>query len=711
MRKIFNFSADIRKNNKEAFNDALPIGNGHIGGMIYGDAEHEKIVLNDNTFWLGNKKRIRYPKDFFKSYKMVQNLVINNQIVEAEQFASLGLFPNPKGEAIYSVAGQLHILFPKGDIINYKRILDLDEGNVRVEYLLNGQAIKRTYFASYPHDLLGIDILSEEEIKIVCQIDRDKQVDSILAKNNILKMLTKFNQKDYCFTEVFIEANHVEAIGSSLVACGKHIKILVSLATTLYCNKPILYVRKKIKQSVLAGMEKTFEIAKQDYQSLFLRQLFSCDDEDMNYMYQFSRYLMISSSRKNLPANLQGLWNQDIYPAWDSKYTININLQMNYWNTCSANLMECVYPLFKLLEKMYPNGRKLAKKLYHAKGFVAHHNTDIYGDCGLQDHYLPATTWPLGAAWLTQIVYDTYEYSLNKNILKRYGYLLEEAARFIYHLTFIDSNGYLTICPTLSPENSYYFNGNCVHLALGCTMDDEIIYDLFSKTIKMNETLGKNLEFTEKLKKALEHIAPLKRSRYNTLQEWHDDYEEAEPGHRHISHLYGLYPSNQIKENSKEIFQLAKNTLYRRLENGGGHTGWSKAWITAMWARLKCENECYQSFQEFIKNSTSRVGLDLHPPFQIDGNFGIAAAIKEMFIYDEIDYVEIFPAKPLNIRNLEFTHIKLKGNLDLSISFKNNHLTLTFISECTKTITLKINGKEELIDLKKGQTTILLEIE
>lgn len=706
MKKVFDFYADIHKKNKEAFNDALPIGNGHIGGMIYGDPEQEKIILNDNTFWLGNKKRIRHAKDFYTTYKKIQDLVLDNQIAEAEKLAALGLFPNPKGEAIYSVAGQLNMIFPKGEIKNYSRTLHLDEGYVRVEYLLDNQAIKRTYFASYPNDVIGIEIESDCELEITCQLDREKLVDSIIAKNNQLKMLTSFNRHDYCCVEVQVKADYVTSIGATLVVRGKHFNIWVSLATTLYCRRPAVYTHKTLAKVNQLGLKDVFDRALKDYLNLYRRQQFNCDDSDMTYMYNFSRYLMIAASRKNLPANLQGIWNQDIFPAWDSKYTININLQMNYWHVFSSNLEECFYPFLKLLEKMYSNGKALAKKLYHVDGFVAHHNTDIYGDCGLQDHYLPATIWPLGVAWLTQIIYDAYDYTMNQKYLKRYGYLMSEAAKFILNVLKVDSKGYLVLCPTLSPENSYYKNGEKLHLCVGCTMDDEIIYDLFSKTMRMNELLNIDFSFTEKLKEAIKRLAPLKKSRYETIAEWHEDYEEAEPGHRHISHLYGLYPSNQIKEENQEFFTLAKNTLVRRLENGGGHTGWSKAWITAMWARLKCAEECYQSFQEFIKNSTSRVGLDLHPPFQIDGNFGIAAAIKEMFVYDELDYVEIFPAKPLHITCLEFTHIKLKGNLDLSISFKNNQLTLTFISECIKTITLKMNRVCETINLSKGKTII-----
>lgn len=710
MKKTFDFSADINKKNKEAFFDALPIGNGHLGAMIYGDAETEKIILNDNTFWLGNRGRIRYSKDYYTTYKMVQELLLEHKTQEAERLASLGLFPNPKGEAIYTVAGQLNIQFPKGQVHNYQRTLHLDDGYVGVEYNLGANHILRRYFASYPNDILGIEILTDEAIEIVCQLDREKQVDSIVAEKNGLHLMTRFNKKDVCHIRLYVEAEDVKLVGASLIARGKTFHLWISMATTLYHTHPNHYTKKRIHAVLHQGYVQVLQKAKEDYKSLFERQKFSCNDQDMEYMYNFSRYLMISSSRDSLPANLQGLWNQEIYPAWDSKYTININLEMNYWNVFSANLVECFQPLLKLLEKMYPNGKQIAKKLYHTSGFVAHHNTDIYGDCGLQDHYLPATIWPLGAAWLSQVIFDAYTYLKDISILKRYGYILEEAARFILNLGIEDKEGYFVLCPSLSPENSYMDGNNRLHMSVGCTMDDQIIYDLFTKAIQMNHILERHVGFTKELEDALGKIRPLKKSQYGTIQEWHEDFIEAEPGHRHISHLYGLYPSNQIIEGRDE-FLLAKETLSRRLAHGGGHTGWSKAWITAMFARLKSSEAAYQSFQEFMKNSTSRIGLDLHPPFQIDGNFGIAAAIKEMLLYETEDYIEIFPAKPKAVKELVFTNILMKGNMKISLFLSQHSLRYVVESMVTRELTIRLNHQNKKISLKKGTNTFVEEVQ
>ncbi|MDE6407761.1 MAG: glycoside hydrolase family 95 protein, partial [Anaeroplasmataceae bacterium] len=682
MKKVFDFYADTNKKNKEAFFDALPIGNGHLGAMIYGNPFEEKLVLNENTFWLGNKDRVRYPKDFYKNYKEVQRLLLEEKYSEAEHLTQIGLFPNPKGEAIYTVGAEMRLSFPKEKIDKYERTLHLDEGFVSVKYESKENRIVRRYYASYPDDVIVVELEALKEIELVCSLDRDKLVDRIEATANQINLECKFNQSDEFHICVRGYADEVKSLGASLILKGKHIKLHIAMATSLYNPNPKKYVNQCLEQCLKQDI---FENAKKDYMSLYHKQSFICDDEDMTYMYNFSRYLMISSSRKNLPANLQGLWNQDIFPSWDSKYTININLQMNYWNVFSSNLVPCFEPYLKLLETMYPRGKELAKELYHVDGFVAHHNTDIYGDCGLQDHYLPATTWMLGAAWLSQTIFDAYIYTQDIVLLKRYGYLLEDAAMFLLNICIKDKRNYLVLCPSLSPENSFYHQGSKHHLSLGCVMDDEIIYDVFTKTIQMNQILHQHEDINQSLKEALSCLYPFTKSQYGTLREWHEDYEEAEPGHRHISHLYGLYPSNQIHPGTEE-FDLAKRTLKRRLEYGGGHTGWSMAWICAMYTRLKDGENSYSCFKSFMKKSTSRVGLDLHPPFQIDGNFGIAAAIKEMFVYDEEGYIEIFPAKPKEILSVKFFNILLKGNLLLSLEYQNGKLKYTI--EATRSVNI-----------------------
>ncbi len=700
----FDFFADVSKKNKLGFNDALPIGNGHIGAMVYGDPISEKLVLNENTVWIGKKNRKRYNKDYYKNYKAVQNLLLNNKYKEAEELAKLGLMPNPKGEAIYSTAGLLKLNYSIRSYSNYKRILDMNKGLVAVEYDCDDNHIKAEYIASYLDDCLYIKIEAKSPIEVIASIDREKLIDFNSIIDNTILLSVDFNKNDRLCIAASVNAANIKKIGANLIACGNKIEIYVSMATTLYVKNPFKYV---MKNNASAMNKNVYANAVKDYQALYNRQSFECDNLKLKQMYDFSRYLMISSSRNNLPANIQGIWNQDIFPSWDSKYTININLQMNYWNVFSSNLFECSKPLFKLLKRMHKNGKRVAKELYHVDGFVAHHNTDIYGDCYLQDHYLPATVWPLGAAWLSLFIYEAYEYTMDVNILKEYSYILIDAAKFILNI-LIEDNKELILCPSLSPENTFYVNDDKIHVSKGCEMDSQIIRDLFEAVINVSKAYRVDKALVNKIEAALLNLPKTKAANDNTIKEWNHDYPEADLGHRHISHLYGLFPSDQI--NSDEFKRYAYNTIEKRLKNGGGHIGWSKAWITCMYTRLGMGDFALKSFNEFIENSTSRVGLDLHPPFQIDGNFGIGKAILEMFVHSTMNKIEILPALPSSINNAKINGVIIKGGYMLDLEVENNKLKmLKIISKFEGDIAIIYNNKEYHMDLVIGDNFFTLD--
>lgn len=704
MSKItFDFYADVSKKNKLGFNDALPIGNGHIGAMIYGDPIKDKLVLNENTMWLGKKNRKRYSKDYYNNYKSVQELLLNNKYKEAENLAALGLMPNPKGEAIYSLAGYLMIKHDIDEYSDYRRTLDMNNGLVSVEYNTKGSNIKRTYIASHDDDCILIRYESNNKEKLIISLDREKLIDENYVKDNSILLTLDFNKSDKLAIMATIKSEAMEAVGANIIAIGNKIDIYLSMATTLYTKNPVKYVINNNKKAMTTDI---YANAVSDYQELYLRQSFNCDNLKLKQMYDFSRYLLISASRDNLPANLQGLWNQDIFPSWDSKYTININLQMNYWNVFSANLFECIKPVLKLLKKMHKSGKMVAKELYHCEGFVAHHNTDIYGDCYLQDHYLPATVWPLGGAWMSLFIYEAYEYSNDINILKEYSYILMDAARFIAS-NLIEYNNEYIMCPSLSPENVFYVNNDKIHVSKGCEMDTQIIRDLFNAAINISNIIKVDNKLINKIKDILPKLPKTQLNDDNTIKEWYHNFEEAELGHRHISHLYGLFPSDQL--NSVEYKQAAFNTIKKRLTNGGGHTGWSKAWITCMYTRLNQGDLALESFNEFITNSTSRVGLDLHPPFQIDGNFGIGKAILEMLIHSTSKHIEILPALPSSINNCSITGVIVKGGFVVDIYVENNKLEKLIIysnNECNKL--LIYNNKNYNIKLNKGKNEIVL---
>ena len=425
--------------------------------------------------------------------------------------------------------------------------------------------------------------------------------------------------------------------------------------------------------------------------------------------FNFGRYLMISGSRPGtLPLNLQGIWCKDYQSAWGSKFTININTEMNYWPAESCNLSELHMPLFDHIERMLPNGRVTAEKMYGCRGFVAHHNTDMWGDCAVQDQWIPGSYWVMGAAWLCTHQWKHYLYTKDTEFLKRCFPIMREAAEFFLDF-LIEYNGYLVTCPSVSPENTYILpNGEKGANGIGVTMDNQILRDLFSQCIKAAEILDVDDELNTKIKEALSKIKPDRIGKHGQIMEWIEDYDEDEPGHRHISHLYGLHPSSQITpDGTPELCAAASKTLERRLAHGGGHTGWSRAWIINNYAKLWNAEKAYENYEQLLVKSTLPNLFDNHPPFQIDGNFGGCAGVAEMLVQSNEERTVLLPALPDAWKTGSISGICIQGGAELELEWKNEKL-IRFVVNAKKDIKTKIVYKDKIfnISMDEGDTKV-----
>ena len=698
------------------------------GSQTYGDDEH--LQLNESSLWEGGRTN-RLNPCAGEAFPQIRKLLLEShgtdaeKISEAEKLARQCMIAIPAGMPGYSTLGDLYLRASgKGEVSDYRRELDLGTGVARVSYMLNGVHYTREVFASVPDEVIVLRLRADRKGAISFRASMDRPEDFAVRTSGRDTLVLREGpdhkgQIRFAGEAVFIPTGgSVAAEGSEIaVNHADSVTVLIAAATDFkggpfaggdpeqQCERVLARARKRTADQILAAQEAV-------YQPLYRRMALhlgapsaandalptdervkrvsaGADDLGLQELYfQFARYLLIGSSRVDgLPANLQGIWAGGINNPWGSKWTININTEMNYWPAESAGLGETTLPLINLIDMIRTpasgTGTQVAQKYYGARGFVIHHNTDLWGDAEAIDGYQYGI-WPMGGAWLSLYAWDHYAYSMDKAFLRERAWpILHDASLFFLDYLVDDGKGHLVTGPSLSPENRYKLpDGSSHSLTMGPTMDIELVRELFTRTLAAGHILGEDESFLKQVETARSKLPPFAIGKQGRLQEWQQDYEDAEPGHRHISHLWGLFPGDQISlRDTPELAQAARKTLEIRLEHGGGQTGWSRAWVVNYWDRLHDASQAYDSLQVMFRQSTFPNLMDTHPPgvFQIDGNLGAANGMIEALLHsrwtpDAVE-IELLPALPTQWAEGSVHGLRVRGNATIDMSWKSGKIT------------------------------------
>jgi alpha-L-fucosidase 2 len=720
--------------------EALPIGNGRLGAMVFGGIEKEHIQFNEETLWTGAPHD--YAHEGASEYLgKIRELIWQGKQEEAQVLAMDKFMSVPIGQRKYQPFGDLWINFHnQGEVANYRRELDLSTAVCRTTYQSGGTTYSREYFASVPDQTIAIRLKAGKPKSLsfdlsltalhegfTSSINKDgtielkvKVKDGVLTGTARVKLIAKGGTIHVSDNQLYLE-NADEAV-IYLVAATSFVNPKdVSGNPELLCNKYMSAVDRKqfdgIKQHHIKDYQFYFNRFELDLgksasenlpTNLRIKGVLNQMDNSLAALYvQYGRYLMLSSSRPGTyPANLQGIWNNKINPPWDSKYTVNINTEMNYWAVEPLNISECHDALFKMIEEVVPSGQRIANVHYNAKGWVLHHNTDIWRGAAPINHSNHGI-WVSGSGWLSHHLWEHFLYNRDTAFLARRAWpILKGAARFYMDFLVPDpQNGWLVSCPSNSPETG--------GLVSGPTMDHEIIKSLFKICIETSSIIGKDRVFADSLKMILPKIAPYKIGKFGQLQEWVADLDDPANKHRHVSHLWGVYPGKEVNwKETPELMDAAKKSLIARGDDG---TGWSLAWKINFWARFRDGDHAWNMVKMLLR-PTEQIGtkmsgggsypnlFDAHPPFQIDGNFGGASGIVEMLVQSHLDFIDLLPALPAAIPDGHIRGVRARGGFELEFDWKGGQLVnLKVLSTAGYPLTLRYGNKTSTVYTKKGE--------